>query len=107
MKNYILTLLFALVTLTGCTTEEYYYKTPGEVTGEKITELLESGNYMSQCQIANYYTVSVPFSIEGQFLHIETGYNTMTFDLNQLTVWTYVKSNNAKNSYFSFNFKMN
>ena len=107
MKNYILTLLFALVTLTGCTTEEYYYKTPGEVTGEKITELLESGQYMSKCKIVNYYSVVANFSIEGQFLHVYTGNNTMTFDLNQLHAWSYVQMNSQQESYFSFNFNMN
>ena len=106
MKNYILTLLFALVALTGCKREEYYYKTPGEITGEKITEMLESGQYRSQCRIVNYYNTTVNFSIEGQFLHLVTS-NTLTYDLNQLHVWSYVKMPNDSESYFSFNFNMN
>ena len=46
MKNYILTLLFALVALTSCNNDEYYYyKTPGEITGEKIIEMVVENNW--------------------------------------------------------------
>ena len=105
MKNYILTLLFALVALTGCTKDEYYYKTPGEITGEKITELLESGDYMSRCKITMHFSDVRNFTIEGQFLHVHGGQRTLTFNLNQLIVWSYIDlKQNAQQNYFSFTF---
>lgn len=110
MKNYFLTLLFALVALTACNdTEEYYYKTPGEITGEKITELLETGSRMSQCRISAFFNDVRKFTIEGQFLHVYGNNNNqnLTFDLNQLHVWSYVEMPYTNESYFSFNFNMN
>ena len=91
MKNYIFTLLFVLVGLTSCEKNEYYYKTPGEITGEKIMEMVESG-CKANCQISPLYYdyVSGTFTIEGQFLHVSDGDYVHTFNLNQLVTWTYV-----------------
>ena len=111
MKNYILTLLFALVTLTGCNNDEYYYKTPGEMTGEKLTELITANSYMRQCFISDLCLNGEPrrFSIEGQFLHLEADnyFRATTLDLNQLLRWEYVEVNNKPQSYFHFVFNTN
>ena len=103
MKNYILTLLFALVAFTSCNTDEYYYKTPGEITGEKIIELVENG-HMSQCIVDKHFNDVRNFKVDGQFLHVMSDNNTLTFDLNHLKVWKYVRMNNVPESYFSFYF---
>lgn len=101
MKNYILTLLFVLVGLTSCEKNEYYYKTPGEINGEKIMEMVESG-CKANCQISPhfYFDVSGTFTIEGQFLHVNEGGYIHTFDLNQLITWNY----SSKSEMFVFIF---
>ena len=74
MKNYILTLLFALVALTSCNNDEYYYyKTPGEITGEKIIEMVVANNWQSQCVIPGINNEPRGFLVEGQFLHLNPG----------------------------------
>ncbi len=88
MKHHILTFLIFFF-LTSCNKEEYYYKTPGEITGEKILELINEG-YPALCWISNpNFSGNYPFKIEGQFLlleHLEHN-ATYTFDLNQLLYW--------------------
>ena len=89
MKKYILTLLFAVVFMTSCEKNEYYYKTPGEITGEKIMELVESG-YPSSCYIyPSYLKKEVNFTIEGQFLYVYDKTKSYAFDLNHLNSWIY------------------
>lgn len=101
MKNYILTLLFALVSLTACdNSDEYYYKTPGEVTGEKIMELVESG-YPSNCYIyPSYLKKEVSFTIEGQFLYVYDNNKSYAFDLNHLNSWIYYSDLRVFEFYF-------
>lgn len=110
MKNYILTLLFALVSLTACdNSDEYYFKTPGEITGDKLVELIEKDQYNAQCKISSFFNDVRRFSVEGQFLHVygNSNHQTLTFDLNKLHVWSYVSMPYVTDSYFSFNFNMN
>ena len=107
MKKYIFTLLFALVALTGCNNDEYYYyQTPGEITGEKITELVTNGGQNAQCIVEGYFNDVRRFAVEGQFLHVYGGgdYRDMTFDLNQLQLWSYVRSDVPSQNYFLFTF---
>ena len=56
MKHHILTFLIFFF-LTSCNKEEYYYKTPGEITGEKILELINEG--FSDVSIANLFSVQI------------------------------------------------
>ena len=60
MKKHIFTLLFALVALTGCNNDEYYYQTPGEITGEKITELVTSGGQKAKCIVEGIKKLNLP-----------------------------------------------
>ena len=108
MKNYILTLLFAFVALTSCNNDEYYYyKTPGEITGEKIIEMVEANYYQQQCVITGFNSQPRSFYIEGQFLHLneENGWRQVTFNLNQLQKWEYIQPKNDK-GYFQFKFNL-
>lgn len=101
MKNYLLTLLFAFMALTSCNNDEYYYKTPGEITGEKITELVTTGICKQQCVIIGVSSQPRSFHIEGQFLHLDAddNYSAVSYDLNHLLKWEYYN-----NSYFYFTF---
>ena len=106
MKNYILTLLFAFVALTSCNNDEYYYyKTPGEITGEKIIEMVVENNWQKQCIIPGITSIPRSFHVEGQFLHLnaEDGWRQVTFDLNHLQKWEYIQQNN-NTGYFHFKF---
>ena len=109
MKNYILTLLLALVALTSCNNDEYYYyKTPGEITGEKIMEMVVANNYQQQCVIPGVNNQPRSFHIEGQFLHLngENRWRKVSFDLNQLLRWEYIDFTypDVNKSYFHFTF---
>ncbi len=107
MKNYILTLLFAFVALTSCNNDEYYYKTPGEITGEKIIEMVKANDYITLCVIPGIYSEPRSFHVDGQFLHLDAGngWRQVTFDLNHLQKWEYIQQNNNR-GYFHFKFNL-
>ena len=107
MKNYILTLLFAFVALTSCNNDEYYYKTPGEITGEKIIEMVKANNYITLCVIPGIYSEPRSFHVDGQFLHLDAGngWREVTYDLNHLLNWEYIPQNNNR-GYFRFKFNL-
>lgn len=88
MKHYFLIFITCLL-ISSCNKEEYYCKTAGEITGEKILELLDEG-YPAKCWISSpNFSGSYSFKIDGQFLQLEhPEHNAVyTFDLNQLLYW--------------------
>lgn len=100
MRNCILCFLVFLMTIiTGCK-DDHDCKTQGEITGEVIVELIKLEGYPAMCRIDDFsFYDNLPFTVEGQFLHVEKDGRTYRFNLNRLSHW-YIESD-----YFFFYFE--
>lgn len=90
------------ISLTGCQ-DDVVVKTPGEITGGKIMELVSSRVAPPQCYIWNLSDKDLfDFEIDGQFLLVKSkeikNYN-LTFNLNELLYFQ------IDGNYFWFTFK--
>lgn len=89
------------VVFVGCQ-DDVVVKTPGEITGEKIMELVSSHAIPPQCYIWNLSDSFFTFEIEGQFLQVKGKENksyNLTFNLNELLYFQ------IDGNYFWFTFK--
>lgn len=100
MKTFILTCLLAIATLTSCSEDKYYYQTPGEITGQLLTEMIDTG-HKAKCRILPNINEEYDFKVEGQFIYLTSARNTWAYDLNHLVMWEY--SNVGDYFIFEFN----
>jgi hypothetical protein len=104
MKNFM-NLFFAAILifqLIGCDKDDVIIKTPGELTGEKIIELVTSEKVLPKCSFWQpKLQGTFSFTVEGQFLHVTSldGYARFSLDLNKLL---YYQVTDYKELYFTF-----
>ena len=80
--NILLASMF-LFTITGCDEEDVIVKTPGEITGEKIDNLLLNNACKNLGRNARVVSTYYRFHIDGQYLIFDSE-QPKYYDLNHL-----------------------